>query len=494
MNTRNALLVQLAISLSAACSLGQSTAFTYQGLLEDGGQPASGLHDLRFTLFTAAAGGVQVGSPQCVDNVPVVDGIFTTTMDFGQQFATPAARFLQIELRSDTGLTCATTTGFTILAPRQAVTATPLANHAKSAFALDAPDGAPANAVFVDNAGNVGIGTTTPITSLHAVGNAAALRLQDDGDPASFTLLEALQPGQMRLNNVASTFTSLIDINPMSLPGTANAHVRFFRETSTTGFKSVIFHSGNNSTATSAVIGVGGGSSTFQLDGGSFGIGHPTPSMPLHVLHQEPVAILQDLGPNSTQSGYLGFWNSSGSETAWMGFGTPGSAHLTILNARTGGNIVLDPGPGAAVQVPVLEITGADLAEKFPASETLEPGMVVAIDREQAGTLCLSRGVYNTCVAGVVSGANNFSVGAVLGNLPGHEAAPAIALSGRVYVYCDASAGAIEPGGLLTTSDRPGHAMRATDRDRAHGAVIGKAMGRLNAGERGLVLVLVNLQ
>jgi len=35
--------------------------------------------------------------------------------------------------------------------------------------------------------------------------------------------------------------------------------------------------------------------------------------------------------------------------------------------------------------------------------------------------------------------------------------------------------------------------MRATDRERAFGAVLGKALGRLNA-ETGLVLVLVNLQ
>jgi hypothetical protein len=146
------------------------------------------------------------------------------------------------------------------------------------------------------------------------------------------------------------------------------------------------------------------------------------------------------------------------------------------------------------VQVPVLEITGANIAEKFPASEKLEPGMVVAIDANNAGKLCLARGAYNTCVAGVVSGANDFSVGAVLGNLPGLKDAPPIALSGRVYVHCDASNAAIEPGSLLTTSNTPGHAMKATDRDRSHGAIIGKAMTALKRGERGLVLVLVNLQ
>jgi hypothetical protein len=57
---------------------------------------------------------------------------------------------------------------------------------------------------------------------------------------------------------------------------------------------------------------------------------------------------------------------------------------------------------------------------------------------------------------------------------------------------CDASFGAIAPGDLLTSSDTPGHAMKASDHERSHGCVIGKAMTGLEEG-RGLVLVLVNL-
>jgi hypothetical protein len=45
----------------------------------------------------------------------------------------------------------------------------------------------------------------------------------------------------------------------------------------------------------------------------------------------------------------------------------------------------------------------------------------------------------------------------------------------------------------LTTSSVPGHAMKATDRERSFGAVIGKAMSPLEEGQ-GLVLVLVGLQ
>jgi hypothetical protein len=44
---------------------------------------------------------------------------------------------------------------------------------------------------------------------------------------------------------------------------------------------------------------------------------------------------------------------------------------------------------------------------------------------------------------------------------------------------------------LLTTSDVPGHAVKATDHERWDGAIIAKAMSALEKGEG---LVLVNLQ
>jgi hypothetical protein len=143
--------------------------------------------------------------------------------------------------------------------------------------------------------------------------------------------------------------------------------------------------------------------------------------------------------------------------------------------------------------VDVLEITGADVAEKFPVSEDVKPGMVVAIDPANPGHLCMARGAYNRCVAGVVSGANDLPAGAILGNLPGGQDAPPVALSGRVWVYCDAQSQAIQPGDLLTTSQRPGHAMAVNDHERAQGAILGKAMTSLAEGQ-GLVLALVSLQ
>jgi hypothetical protein len=134
------------------------------------------------------------------------------------------------------------------------------------------------------------------------------------------------------------------------------------------------------------------------------------------------------------------------------------------------------------------------VAERFPTSDQVQPGCVMMIDAAHPGQLCLARGAYNAKVAGVVSGAGDIPAGAILGNLPGNENAPAIALSGRVWTMCDAATSAIEPGDLLTTSDTPGHAMKAEDPLRRGGAVIGKAMTSLAFGQQGLVLVLINLQ
>ncbi len=169
-------LVSLAMAAAASA---QSTLFTYQGELTSAGQAASGAHDIRFKLFDTAAGGTQVGSTICVNNVQVSDGKFTTPVDFGQQFVTAAHRFIEIEVRADTGLDCANAGGFVVLLPRQLVTATPIATHAKTAFSLAAADGSPANAVNVDNDGKLGVGTTSPTHTVHVASTQPTLAIQD---------------------------------------------------------------------------------------------------------------------------------------------------------------------------------------------------------------------------------------------------------------------------------------------------------------------------
>jgi len=136
---------------------------------------------------------------------------------------------------------------------------------------------------------------------------------------------------------------------------------------------------------------------------------------------------------------------------------------------------------------------GADVAEPFPMKGDIAKGSVMVIDDEHPGRLKLSAQAYDTRVAGIVSGANGINPGLALYQEGVLEGGQNVALSGRVYVQADATFGPIQPGDLLTTSDTPGHAMKAEDRDRAQGAILGKAMTSLKEG-RGLVLVLVTLQ
>lgn len=124
----------------AAAQTPLGTTFTYQGRLTDGGQPASGAHDLKFTLYDALTGGNVVGAAVCADNVPLADGLFTVSLDFGSSAFSGDERFLEIQVRADTGLGCANATGFIALTPRQALTATPDALFSRNAGQLDGLD------------------------------------------------------------------------------------------------------------------------------------------------------------------------------------------------------------------------------------------------------------------------------------------------------------------------------------------------------------------
>jgi hypothetical protein len=69
-----------------------------------------------------------------------------------------------------------------------------------------------------------------------------------------------------------------------------------------------------------------------------------------------------------------------------------------------------------------------------------------------------------------------------------------VALAGRVYCNVDATYGEVSPGDLLTTSPTLGYAMVVKDHAKAQGAILGKSMEKLRAGEKGQILVLVTLQ
>lgn len=108
------------------------TDFTYQGRLETDGAPSNGSHDFEFRLHTSAVGDNQVGPTICADNVDLVDGLFTVSLDFGTQYDGDA-RWLEVGVRADeTNGNCFGGL-YTTLAPRQPLSAAPYAVHALNA-------------------------------------------------------------------------------------------------------------------------------------------------------------------------------------------------------------------------------------------------------------------------------------------------------------------------------------------------------------------------
>lgn len=141
---------------------------------------------------------------------------------------------------------------------------------------------------------------------------------------------------------------------------------------------------------------------------------------------------------------------------------------------------------------------GADLSEKFKIRNYHEiipvSGMVVCIDPDNCGELVISSQPYDKKIAGIISGAGDFKPAMIINqNYQSNDLDYAVALSGRVYCWVDATYGSVYPGDLLTTSMTPGYAMKVEDTLKAQGAILGKAMSALEVG-KGLVLVLVTLQ
>ncbi|MBE7472481.1 MAG: hypothetical protein DPW09_22660 [Anaerolineae bacterium] len=454
------------------------TAFTYQGRLTDGGNPANGSYDLEFKLYDGAAGGAQIGSTITKDNVAISGGLFTVELDFGGSAFDGTARWLQIGVRpgNDAG-------AYTALSPRQPLNAAPYGLYAlqsQQAQSLRAPDGSPLNAVYVDNDGKVGVGTTNPRQRFEVHG----------GFRFTPTLGGCAGPSSNCYGDIyylTSDTDNSAGLVLNSQTGGLWADINF----KTNGTSRMVIESGGN-------VGIGtiDPRATLDVNGGL------RLSVNANNCAGSPVncfGYIQGTGPNG-----LVINSHTGGTWADMHLQTNGVSRLFI---ESGGNIGIgttDPRSTLDVNgqttTHVLQITGgADLAEQFDIQDhetnlAPTPGMVVCIDPARPGELVICDQLYDRTVAGIISGAGGVKPGMVMSQASSEaDGEYPISLIGRVYVLADASSAPIHPGDLLTTSAMPGHAMKVTDHEQAQGAILGKAMSSLEEG-RGLVLVLVSLQ
>jgi hypothetical protein len=422
------------------------TAFTYQGYLEDGGAPADGLYDFEFELYDDPVTGSQIGSTLALENVDVADGVFTVTLDFGDQFdGTPL--WLEIHLRPG-----ASTGGYQQLLPRQSLTSVPFASYARSIPLAGSGTADTASRSDHNHWGESwgGIGTGLSLTT-----------------SGTDTALEAQSLGTA-INGVSVMTTGLVygvlgetDSNTgRAVAGIANSATGY-----TYGIYGLTFSSNGTGVFGHGNIGVRGYGST---EGGTGVRGEAGPGNDLNY---------GVYGTTDSSGGYGGFFMNSdgGALLAADDDYDPADLRFRVSNV---GNVFADGSFTGG---------GADFADLLPVESGAGPGDVLCMGadgiavRSSEALDPTTIGVYST-EPGFIAGGNEEDQSAV-GKTP-------VAMMGVVPVKASAENGPVQIGDLLVSASLPGYAMRCEGVETCFGRVIGKALEPLDAGT-GLIQILV---
>jgi len=174
----------------------------------------------------------------------------------------------------------------------------------------------------------------------------------------------------------------------------------------------------------------------------------------------------------------------SSSGNVGIGTSTPSTKLHVVGDGTITGNLNVTGNINAKYQ---------DVAEWVESSQTLPAGTVVVLDHTKSNQVIASSQAYDTRVAGVIS----LQPGIALGENGAGKVL--VATTGRLKVKVDATAGPIQIGDLLVTSDKEGVAKKSEPLNlggvQIHrpGTLIGKALEPLEKGT-GEILVLLSLQ
>ncbi len=254
------------------------TGFTYQGQLKGPTGPINGLCDLRFRLFDAASGGIQVGSTVTHEGVGLEDGLFTALLDFGPGAFPGDARWLAVEVRCPAGAG-----SYTSLSPRQPLTPGPYALYAAAApwaglagVPAGFADGVDNNTTYSAGTGLTLSGTTFSANTTYlqrrvsgTCGSGNAIRVVNADGTVACEPVGGAANAWLLAGNAGTTpgtqFLGTTDSAPLEIKVNGARVLRLEPPTGSEGPNLIGGYSGNSVTA--GVVGAtisGGGTSGFQ--------------------------------------------------------------------------------------------------------------------------------------------------------------------------------------------------------------------------------------
>ena len=235
----------------------------------------------------------------------------------------------------------------------------------------------------------------------------------------------------------------------------------------------------------------------LAITGGNVGIGTNAPGGKFSVYSSTHAG---------DQSDGITLHNSNGTVNSYIYHNS--NSDLIIRKSSISNQLVLDVGGnvGIGMDVPAytLDVAGdisasgayyggsCDIAERYDAVEEeknkLEPGDILSIDEEQELKIKKSDKAYDNMVIGVYSTRPLMVMGTTKESNDRNN--PPVALLGRVPTKVTDENGLINIGDNIVSSSRPGYGMRCDDYEKCRGAILGKALQKMEDNE-GVIEVLL---
>jgi hypothetical protein len=309
-------LIFLALSASiGGIALAQTTSFNYQGRLVDSGNPATSAYDIQFRLVDALTNGNQVGTPLVLSSVPVTNGIFSVSLDFGAAAFTGPNRWLEIGVRAG-----GSKGAFSILDPLQAITAVPYAIRSLTSTTADGLSGSCLNCVTSSqiasgSISNEHINASAAIAPTKIAGTAATL-----GSNA-FTGDQTILNGNLSLPATANASTGVVNLGGSPFLHNLGQYSTFIGT-----------NAGNLASAGFSNTGVGNGALSSNAGGGT------NTAIGTYSLHSNLTGSYNTaLGWNSLLSNTTGQGNTAlGGES--LNHNTTGKGNTAVGEAALSGN------------------------------------------------------------------------------------------------------------------------------------------------------------